>query len=362
MNKWFIPLMAIIVFGCSRNATTENMYMTTDSVIYAHDFPIKYQLQEPSEFSQEIIGIKSFCILDTVLAFTLKGTDQVVDFFSTGGDELGRFMSIGDGPQDLIEHPNFNTNADFYKEKGRRYVLFYDSQKGRLLDMDVDSSLLEKSLCIKEVMSDLSNSLFTIKKGGGDTYFCKELNDDATNQIRYLLKNGKRKETKILAKLNQANVPEGEDFNILSALTKIHGDKVVEAPIGLNYMNLYSIEDSFAVTICMDKELSNINEIIKQNEAERLYTFANVQVYDSFWGVVYIGEEEKTYQLSRKKKPAIYLFDWEGKPLAEIKLNRHITSFDIDFNHGELYTLDVHTDEFLKYDIRNLLYELSKAN
>ena len=127
-------------------------------------------------------------------------------------------------------------------------------------------------------------------------------------------------------------------------------------------MNLYSIEDSFAVTICMDKELSNINEIIKQNKAERLYTFANVQVYDSFWGVVYIGEEEKTYQLSRKKKPAIYLFDWEGKPLAEIKLDRHITSFDIDFNHGELYTLDVHTDEFLKYDIRNLLYELSKAN
>lgn len=360
MRKLVILCMSCIVFSCGRNATTEDMYMITDSISFIDEFPIEAQLGEATEAYTDVIGIKSFCILDTVLAFTLKGEEGVVSFYSTSGLNLGNFISIGDGPNDLLESPNFNTNADLFQQGINKYVLFHDTQKGRLLMMDVDNSITKKNLFIDEIMSGLSTSLFTIKNLGDSSYLYKELNDDGTRQIRYIFRGNKKKELNVIDKLNQANVPEGEDFNILSTLTKVHDGKVVEVPIGLNYINLYSIEDSFAITICIDKELSNINEIIKQNKAKRLYTFANVQVYDSFWGVVYIGEEERSYQLERKKKPIILFFDWQGNPLAKIKLNRQITSFDIDFKNGELYTLDVHTDEFLKYDIKKLLNDMTK--
>lgn len=36
-----------------------------------------------------------------------------------------------------------------------------------------------------------------------------------------------------------------------------------------------------------------------------------------------------------------------------------VTSFDIDFINKELYTFDVHSDEFYKYDISNIINELS---
>ena len=66
--------------------------------------------------------------------------------------------------------------------------------------------------------------------------------------------------------------------------------------------------------------------------------------------------------MGRKKEPIIRLFDWEGNPLAEIKLNRFITSFDMDLRNGYLYTMDHQTDEFYQYDIQNILVNIPTVN
>jgi hypothetical protein len=134
--------------------------------------------------------------------------------------------------------------------------------------------------------------------------------------------------------------------------------RIVEAPIGLNYINIYSLDGSFAKTICMDKELNNITNIQNTEETDRIYTFANLRVYDDFFGVVYINEDELTYQTGRKKLPSILLFDWDGNPFVELKLDHHIQSFDIDLLTGELYTLDRDFEEFYKYDIKNIMVKL----
>jgi hypothetical protein len=73
-----------------------------------------------------------------------------------------------------------------------------------------------------------------------------------------------------------------------------------------------------------------------------------------FRGVIYVNEDTKTYLTERKKLPVILLFDWNGEPLAELRLNDFITAFDIDFINGHLYTLDLDTDVFCRYDIRDM--------
>ena len=101
--------------------------------------------------------------------------------------------------------------------------------------------------------------------------------------------------------------------------------------------------------------MDNINKIQYKPRWARTYTFADLRLFENFWGVIHIDEDEKTYQLGRKKLPLIYLFDWKGKPIVELKLDHFITSFDIDLKNGSLYTFDVHSDEFYRYDVKGIL-------
>ncbi len=133
---------------------------------------------------------------------------------------------------------------------------------------------------------------------------------------------------------------------------------MVEIPIGLNYINIYSLDGSFGRTICIGKELFNIGKIQDLNRVKRVYTFSDIRLFDDFFGVVHVDEERINYFGERKKTPRILFFDWDGNPLAELVSDHHITSFDIDFTRGELYTLDLYSDEFYKYDIKDKLKEL----
>ena len=147
------------------------------------------------------------------------------------------------------------------------------------------------------------------------------------------------------------------DFNILSAITKCNTDKkkILEAPITLNYLNLYSYDSDWGKTICVGNELYNISDVQSQNKWDRIYTYANITPFTDFFGALYFGEDEKTYQMNRTKLPVIYFFDWDGNPLMELKLSEHGTSFDIDLVNGYLYLLDLKTDNFYKYNIKDIL-------
>ena len=77
---------------------------------------------------------------------------------------------------------------------------------------------------------------------------------------------------------------EGEDFNILSAITKLgdyHG-RFVEIPIGLNYINLYSLNGNFAKTLCISENFFDVSSIQKESKWDRIYTFSDLRVFDDF--------------------------------------------------------------------------------
>jgi hypothetical protein len=189
------------------------------------------------------------------------------------------------------------------------------------------------------------------------TFLCREIDGTQTRQTRFLLHNGQRTTVPLLEKLNQACIRNRADFNILSTAIKRnwHNNRVVEAPISLNCINIYSPDGSFGKTVCIGNKPDNIGRI---QDSNRKYTFAHLHLFSEFWGVVYINENFNTYLTERKKHPSILLFDWNGEPLAKLKLNGFITSFDIDFINGYLYTLDLYTDVFCKYDIRDILKKL----
>jgi hypothetical protein len=118
------------------------------------------------------------------------------------------------------------------------------------------------------------------------------------------------------------------------------------------------MDGTIGKTICIGKELNNIEKIQHRKLPDVVETFYDLRFFNNFWGVVFVNTDRLTLETGRKKFPSIFLFDWYGKPLAELKLDRHLTSFEIDFNTGLLYGLDYIKEELFSYDISNILKEL----
>lgn len=241
------------------------------------------------------------------------------------------------------------------------FAYIYEYNKGELIKLNISTSLNTGISDISIINDSLPKSLFNFVVINDSTYLCKEVRSNHTQQIRFIYKEKKEvNEHFLLDKLNNVSIRDNEDINILSTITKHNpiNDKIIEMPIGLNYINMYSLDNPFARTICVGKSLYDIERIQNNNRWDRIYTFADLRLFENYWGVLYINESEKDYQLKRKNFPSILLFDWMGNPLAKLMLNQLAASFDIDLRTSQIYTFDVETELFFKYDITNVLSSL----
>lgn len=358
MKKMIIACFVLILsVGCTREASRNNLerYMLAGNVEYVHTFPQNIQLRNPKKVLAEQVGITGFRIIDSLMVLTMKGETGVIGIAPTNNlSACNRFFNLGNSEEEFIMTPTLSTSVSSYTISDTLFLDIFDSQKGRLLTMNVNKSLLNRKVVLKSIKKGLSNNVFNIVRLSEGEYLVKEINNNETQLIRSLknMNTQQVKTNKLLDKLNSASVKPGEDFNILSTIMHVSNDgKIIEMPIGLNYLNIYKLDGSFAKTVCVGNELADIDQVMNQDRFDRLYTFADLKIYDNFFGVVFLNEKEKDYQSNSQKHSEILLFSLEGKPLARLMLPHHITSFDIDKN-GNLYTFDVLSGEFLMYNIK----------
>ncbi|MDD4032223.1 MAG: BF3164 family lipoprotein [Bacteroidales bacterium] len=358
-------LIIFLLVGCNGPNHSTSDYMAFEDIRYVNTFPQTFSLNNAIEINTEdldVLGISDFRVCDSLLIFSTqngrKGFWSIVslpDYRS-----LGDFIRQGQGPYEFSFCPWASQN-NFFKEKGEIFAAIYDYNKGNLYKMNIDESIKNNHLSISTLKDSLPPFMFYLSMIDSDRFFCKKINGTHTQQLRYILDNGKEIIPPHFEKLNSASIREGEDFNILSTGTKYNLNKklIVEAPTGLNYLNLYSIDGSLSKTICVGSRLDNITKIQNTKREDRIYTFANLRLFSKFWGVIYINEDQKTYSIKGTQLPSILLFDWNGEPLAKLELDRFAISFDIDFINGFLYTLDRSTEQFCKYDIRDVLDKIN---
>lgn len=346
--------------GPSRNPNER--YMTTANMENVVDFPKKIKLPSPQKVDIGGVGITGFRVLDSVIVVSAKGQSGVLRFYRKNDMvALGSFLNIGKSKEEVAYSPTLSNFSSFYSENDSLYADIFDSGKERLLTINVDKCIKEKKTVLKSEYKELSNSTFTIVRLPDGKYFIKQLEDHETRQIRSIrdLKTGDVTITPIMKRLNEASVKAGENFNIISAITKVGKDgRIFEMPVGLNYLNIYTPDGTFEKTVCIGENADDIDEVMNTSRWKRKYTFSDIRVFDKFFGVVKIDEEEAAYQTKRTKMPSILLFNLDGKPLAQIDMKRQITSFDVDVQKGILYTFDSQTEEFLKYDISKWLKNL----
>lgn len=364
MNNYSVFFTALLFIslltGCHFSNSDTTGCQRLDEVRYIKEFPQSFSLTNDESVGLEVIGMKDLCIYDSLLIITTGDKKGMWSFFSLSNyDLLGKFLSRGKGPSEFIQSP-YVSHQFLFKEKDQLYAVIQDFQIGKIYKMNIDESLKTQNLQMSLITESIPSFLFNFVYIDSVTYYCVEVADKQCSQIRYMLRDGEKMIPETFEKLNRIKLERGENMNILSTSTKrnAEGDKIVEMPIGLNQINLYAIDGSFAKTICVGDRLDNIADVENTNRWSRKYTYGHLRTYPGFFAALYINEEEKIYQMGRVKLPVIQCFDWNGEPIAELKLNRQITSFDIDFVKGYLYTLDSLTDEFYKYDIGDILKKL----
>jgi len=329
-------------------------------VLYVKDFPNQMQLGAKEALDVDVIGIEDFVVYDSIIVFSTAGLEHLW-FFNTLPDlnPLGNFLKIGQGPFEFVWPPSIG-HGMFFKRDGDLYIHIYDFQRGKLFRMNVSRSIKNKRLDISVFRNDLPPYLSDFVMLDDSTFYARERNADHTGKVRFIEKNGERTQPDFMKRLNDNFISKGEDVNILSTGTGFNpaNRRIVEMPIGLNFIHVFSLDGSFARTICLGAVADNLSKIERTKREDRMYTFADVRLFDGFFGVVQIDEDQKTNQTERKKLPNILLFDWDGNPLAKWKLDHHITSFDIDMLNGHLYTFDHKSDDFFRYDIKEVLQKL----
>lgn len=360
MLALFLPL-----FWSCNDSLLPDKSMAFKNVEYIEAFPHVYHLSGDTVPDIDIIGINDFCVVDSMMVFSLRGSDSLWAFYSLPEYRLlGRCLTRGDGPNEFVQIPGVSFKTDFFRNEGELSAVIYDSQKGRALKLDVNAVLKSFDHPVSVLCDNLPPFLFNFIAQSDTSFFCKGTNASYNQQIRYIKEPSGEFVPSVLESLNAASVDDGmKNINIISTISRMNHDNglIVEMPIGLNYINIYSLSGHFSKTICIGKKLYDISDIESQDFEDRIYTYSDLCVYKQFWAVVSIGEDMKTFQTGRKHYPSLLLFDWNGSPLAKLDLNRFITSFDIDVANGTLYTFDTYTDELRKYDIGYILKDIFES-
>jgi len=333
--------------------------MILSKVSFVDEFPRTLNLSDPIQVEMDVYGVLDFTIQDSIIIFSSKNPKRFWSIFSLQNHELrGHFLEKGNGPNEFLGTP-WIYSTSFYTKNDELIAAIYDFYKGKVYEMNVGRTLAESTLSISIINESLPKNLFNLVAIDNLTFFCKEISTDHRQQERYLIDDGIKNIPANFEKLNRSAIMPREDINILSTITKRNKPtgRFVEIPLKLNYINIYSIDGSFEKTICLGKKLDKISDIQQLDRAKRILRHGYLCVYDGIFGVLCFNEEEKSYDLERKIFPTIQFFNIDGEPLVEFKLNRHATSFDIDFNNGQLYIHDFRTDELYKYDIQNIIVD-----
>lgn len=107
--------------------------------------------------------------------------------------------------------------------------------------------------------------------------------------------------------------------------------------------------------------MTDIGECLSLSIGEQKKTFSCLKVYGSFFGVLFLNEDLKTYQTGSSKIPRLMFFNLDGKPLVEVALDRNYQHFDVDIDKGYIYMIDGKTDELLKYKMTSELMDILKS-
>ena len=343
-----IPLVSVLCLCCSSDKELNKECLLLDTVKYVQTIPKLVTLCEDSMtfIPAQIPYIKNFAIVDSLLIIDTNQEHGLLNILSINrGESLGTLLDKGKakGEFGFGIHLTLYTTFEHYKDS--LFANFYDLVTGRLYRMNITKYIIEGECHMQELLmsKELPRSAFWVKTISDSLVFLRTIDKMETRQPRSIITKNGCLSTKITDRMNGFEIPAKEDFNIISSLIAFSpsNNMFVEAMIGMNYINIYSLRDDKGFTLCIGKDMDKLSNILSTPRFKRKYTFADIRAYSFGFAVLKFDIEEKAYQTNEEFYPSILFFDWNGNPIGEIASEMNFNHFDIDTKNGSLYILDM---------------------
>lgn len=349
MQKKYILFLLLSLFfaGCAKEYDIDKEYMAFDDVRYVKDFPCKMTLKakEPIEVASDKSYVKNLMIVDSLMLLSVDGDEGLVRILSLNDmHSYGMLLSKGKAKGEFAYAIQLTSQTSLHHFGDCLFADFYNQVASKIYRYNITAFIKDQKVQFEEFLpsADIPRPGFWGKTFGDSLIMVRNLEDMETEQNRSLINKDGHRTNKSLDVLNSFKIPMNEDFNIMSSLVACYPDSsvVVEAPLGMNYINVYSPLSDKAFTVCVGEKMDKLSQILSESRHERNYEFADVRAYDFGFAVLKYGVTDKIFQLGADYVPSILLFDWEGNALGEIKSEVKFKHFDFDVANKQLYIMD----------------------
>lgn len=341
-----VLISLFFVSACTKTYTLEYEYLAFDNREVGIAPQVISTLKEGEGdilFSNK--SIKNFLLTDSLILIGTGRGDGMLEIVSRKSLEtLYTGLTSGNSEFEFPRSINFDLYTTLRSSDGTLFLDIYEGIKGNLFTLNITESLQNRHTCISKRFHTGAPEYtsFWGKTVGDSLLIVKELTDMETRQVRNVYKNGEKSDHNSLEALDRVTLPAGEDFNLLSTLfaSQPGGSRCVEVPIGLNYINIYSMSDEWGKTVCEEEEMVSLSEVLNTSRANRRYLYAAVKSYPFGFAVLKHDITEKEYQQNSDYTVSVVIYNWNGDCLGEIQSDFIFTAFDIDPQQEYVYVLD----------------------
>lgn len=348
MKKGVFYIIALVCFVCCHNKVdADKEYMGFSEVKKVYSFPEIRTLHanDMTSVNTPDYFIEDFIVYDSLLFIDTDQDYGILDVLSIdSAKSLGRFLNKGKAKSELIYGINLTLHMTFETVNDSVFANVYDPVLARTYTLNITQSIADKKPCMKELKFSqaIPHYAFWAKTINDTIIFTREIDKMETHQNRSIITRNGVLYKQTINKLNDFEVPMNENFNIMSTLIAIapSNDYIVESMIGMNYINIYSLQKDNGYTICVGKKQDKLSDILSTPEPDRMYVFADLRTYNFGFAVLVFNITEGHYLADKPFYPSILLFDWAGNPIGEIKSEIQFNHFDYDEHQKMLYILD----------------------
>ena len=307
--------------------------------------------------------------IEGIQGFKIYGPYLIISSFNDAGQIsilekdspyrlLGSFFPKGNGPGELV-YPVLPNTMQFFTDGGGSVYAEFINGKSRQIRFDITRSI-EEGRTVTEELGKTGLLAFDAINIGEYGVFYREMAPEKDAFTRYIIKDEERIVTKSMERLNSARIRNKEDdgsrFNVLYG--RIVFDKATktfaEVPGEINAVHLYSLDDSFAKTICFGKTMYDYNELADRDYGDRPRTTIWTQQYDEALMILYVDKTVEKYYTDETWRPSLITVYWDGSYISKANLPERVNQFDFDLDSFHLWAFDSDTETMYVYDVSNI--------
>ena len=344
-------IFGVTSYSCSN--ISDSRYFSGDIVLFEDSLQLETLTGEQVILDGLYTGRMDVCDSLVFMQHFIYPSYFIAVFNHYTGKHLGDFFPKGNGPN---EHIDLSWIYQFFYEDGHLKGLLCSFFRKKIVIWDITESLTSGITCVRQVdlpESDSKNAL------GGYMFFLnneylvaniKNLDQNIPNHTYHKIDWATQKLKQKYSFYNKLIDNNDNVFKVLyhhiPVTHNIKGTRLSSAMAILHQINILDIETGILKGVRMNRT-PNFGNITSRRQ-EIFFHYLAITADPQYIYALYVGKETNI-KSGFPNGQFIHIFDWNGKFVRKLHLDKEASHIGIDAKNNVLLIKDDHTDEIYRY-------------